>query len=498
MVISLKNIYNAFYCFLGLYELSQYAFLADQTGTDGITWSVMSDDPAMVHVIIVLSIEAIVFALLALYWDHMSGAIDGIPKSFLYLFKGRIGSNRCKTDEHSDTDDDLLYYLGYQKHSYDSQDNMTVSRKGSSLELYLGNFNMEKRQNMEQFEPFQMGDDVIVEKQKASRIHYQWTSNPISAIKSEYCIILCDVMKSCEYSWSPFLSVKSLSLAISKHECFGFIGSNAGKTTIIRMMQGLVEPSSGSILINGFEVQDYCRKYRSKMGSCAQQDILYSELTVMEHLLYFARIKCDSDSKIHQQVQETIEKLDLSSFVNKLTKYCSGGVKRRLSFGIATLGNPSVIFLDEPSVGLDPYSRKILWESIKKTKKDTTVIISTSNIQEAESLCDKIVILKEGVSQCIGSPKELISRYGSYLWVSFFSRPIEQDTVKKFIRSTFQGSELLYEIGGRQKFGLPTQQNEIDTVFRKIERARLDNRINIIDWSISSATLEDVYLNLIE
>ena len=126
------------------------------------------------------------------------------------------------------------------------------------------------------------------------------------------------------------------------------------------------------------------------------------------------------------------------------------------------------------------------------------MIISTSNIQEAESLCDKIVILKEGVSQCIGSPKELISRYGSYLWVSFFSRPIEQDTVKKFIRSTFQGSELLYEIGGRQKFGLPTQQNEIDTVFRKIERARLDNRINIIDWSISSATLEDVYLNLIE
>jgi hypothetical protein len=70
--------------------------------------------------------------------------------------------------------------------------------------------------------------------------------------------------------------------------------------------------------------------------------------------------------------------------------------------------------------------------------------------------------------------------------------------VKKFIRSTFHGSELLYEIGGRQKFGLPTQQNEIDTVFRKIERARLDNRINIIDWSISSATLEDVYLNLIE
>ena len=264
------------------------------------------------------------------------------------------------------------------------------------------------------------------------------------------------------------------------------------------MMQGLVEPSSGSILINGFNVQDYCKSYRSRMGYCAQQDMLYSELTIMEHLLFYARIKCESDSKVDQQVQETIEKLDLSSFVNKQAKHCSGGVRRRLSFGIATLGNPSVIFLDEPSAGLDPYSRKILWESIKQTKKDTTVIISTSNIQEAESLCDRIVILKEGVSQCIGSPKELISRYGSYLWVSVFSLPSEQDTVKKFIRSTFNGSELLYEIGGRQKFGLPSQQNEIDTVFRKIERARLDNKVNIIDWSISSATLEDVYLNLIE
>eukprot|EP00890_Picochlorum_soloecismus_P002012 jgi/Picsp_1/2811/NSC_01037-R1_atp-binding cassette subfamily member group ath protein 4 len=498
VLVALLQVIPSFALFRGLYELSQYAFLADQTGTDGITWSTISADPAMVGVIIVLSVEAIVFALFAFYWDHISGAVDGIPKSFLYLFKIRIGSNR-RTDELSDRDDDdLLYYLGYQRHGYDTQDQMAVSRKGSSLELYLGNFNMGKRQDMGQIQPFQLGDDVIVEKQKASRIHYQWKKNPLSAISSEYCIILSDVMKSCEYSGSPFLSVKSLSLAISKHECFGFIGSNAGKTTIIRMMQGLVQPSSGSILINGFEVQDYCKNNRSRMGSCAQQDTLYYDLTIMEHLLFYARIKCESGFKIHQQVQETIEKLDLSSFANKQIKHCSGGVRRRLSFGIATLGSPSVIFLDEPSAGLDPYSRKILWESIKKTKKETTVIISTSNIQEAESLCDRIVILKEGISQCIGSPKELISRYGSYLWVSFFSLPSEQDTVKKFIRSTFQGSELLYEIGGRQKFGLPTQQNEIDTVFRKVERARLDNRINVVDWSISSATLEDVYLNLIE
>ncbi|KAF8047262.1 hypothetical protein N665_3120s0001 [Sinapis alba] len=172
----------------------------------------------------------------------------------------------------------------------------------------------------------------------------------------------------------------------------------------------------------------------------------------------------------------------------------SGGMKRRLSVAISLIGNPKVVYLDEPSTGLDPASRKNLWDVIQRAKQNTAIILTTHSMEEAEFLCDRLGIFVDGALQCIGNSKELKSRYGgSYVFTMTTSSEREED-VERLVSTVSPNAKKVYHLAGTQKFELPKQEVRIAEVFRAVEKAK--SNFTVFAWGLADTTLEDVFIKV--
>ncbi|TMW64055.1 hypothetical protein Poli38472_014172 [Pythium oligandrum] len=215
------------------------------------------------------------------------------------------------------------------------------------------------------------------------------------------------------------VAVRNLTFGLKKGECFGFLGINgAGKTTTMKMLTGDVIPSSGTATLSGFDILTQQIEVRRQIGYCPQFDALFELLTVREHLELFARIKGVSRAALDDVVSEKIQQLNLASFENKLAGSLSGGNKRKLSVAIAMIGNPQIIFLDEPSTGMDPVSRRFMWDviaGISTRGKSSTIVLTTHSMEESEALCSRVSIMVGGRLRCLGSVQHLKSRFGDGL-----------------------------------------------------------------------------------
>ena len=211
-------------------------------------------------------------------------------------------------------------------------------------------------------------------------------------------------------------AVRGLSLRIETGECFGLLGPNgAGKTTTIEILEGLLAPTSGEFRIFGHEWGDNPRQLREWIGISLQETRLTEKLTVRETIELFASFYDEP-----RAATEVLEELQLTekseSWVGKL----SGGQKQRLAVATALVGNPRILFLDEPTTGLDPQSRRQLWEIIRVfQRKGGTVLLTTHYMDEAERLCDRLAIVDHGVIIAEGTPSELIDRLGGHHVVEF-------------------------------------------------------------------------------
>ncbi|GAB9477447.1 Abc transporter a family member 1, partial [Globisporangium polare] len=214
-------------------------------------------------------------------------------------------------------------------------------------------------------------------------------------------------------------AVRNLTFGLKRGECFGFLGINgAGKTTTMKMLTGDVVPSSGSATLGGFDILTQQIEVRRQIGYCPQFDALFDLLTVREHLELFARIKGVSSADLNNVVSGLIEQMNLSSFDGKLAGSLSGGNKRKLSVAIAMIGNPKIIFLDEPSTGMDPVSRRFMWDviaNISTRSKSSTIVLTTHSMEESEALCTRVGIMVGGRMRCLGSVQHLKSRFGDGL-----------------------------------------------------------------------------------
>jgi ABC-2 type transport system ATP-binding protein len=211
-------------------------------------------------------------------------------------------------------------------------------------------------------------------------------------------------------------AVRGLSLRIEAGECFGLLGPNgAGKTTTIEILEGLLAPTSGEVRLFGHTWSDHPRQLREWIGISLQDTRLSEKLTVRETIELFASFYAEprSSSAVLEELELT-EKAD--AWVGKL----SGGQKQRLAVATALVGNPRILFLDEPTTGLDPQSRRQLWDIIRAfQKKGGTVLLTTHYMDEAERLCDRLAIVDHGVIIAEGSPPDLIDRLGGHHVVEF-------------------------------------------------------------------------------
>ncbi|HZE26085.1 MAG TPA: ABC transporter ATP-binding protein [Terriglobales bacterium] len=211
-------------------------------------------------------------------------------------------------------------------------------------------------------------------------------------------------------------AVRGLTLAIAAGECFGLLGPNgAGKTTTIEILEGLLEPTSGEVTILGQTWKTHARELREQLGISLQETRLSEKLTVRETIELFASFYREprASGEVLDQLQLT-EKAD--SWVGKL----SGGQRQRLAVATALVGNPRILFLDEPTTGLDPQSRRQLWDIIRAFQRSGgTVLLTTHYMDEAERLCDRLAIVDHGVIIAEGSPTDLIDRLGGHHVVEF-------------------------------------------------------------------------------
>ena len=200
-------------------------------------------------------------------------------------------------------------------------------------------------------------------------------------------------------------ALDNVSITIKEGELFGLLGVNgAGKTTLIKILCGLTNKTSGNIMINNFNLDKEIDKIKEIIDISPQEISVANNLTVKENLEFFANIYNNNDVKT---INEIIDIFNLNEVLNQRAKSLSGGYKRRLSIAIALISKPKILFLDEPTLGLDVFARRELWNIIKKLQKNITIILTSHYLEEIENLCDRVAILSNGKLLKTGTIEEI-------------------------------------------------------------------------------------------
>lgn len=209
-------------------------------------------------------------------------------------------------------------------------------------------------------------------------------------------------------------AVVGLSLQMYQNQITVLLGHNgAGKSTVMSMLTGLLEPTSGTAIVNGLDIRNEMKRIQQSFGLCPQYNILFEDLTVREHIYFYASLKGIPSSKIEAEISKYVTKIELEDKLNESSKNLSGGQKRKLLVVLALVGDSKVVLLDEPSSALDPSARRALWELLSKEKHGRTILLTTHFMEEAEVLGDRIAILNEGNLECVGSSFYLKKQYST-------------------------------------------------------------------------------------
>lgn len=214
--------------------------------------------------------------------------------------------------------------------------------------------------------------------------------------------------------FGDFTAVKKISFEVKRGEIFGFLGANgAGKTTAMKMLIGILKPTSGNAKIAGFDIYNQTEQIKKNIGYMSQKFSLYEDLTIMENVQLFAGIYGLSDDEIKQRSSELIHKLNLQNQADKLVESLPPGWKQKLAFSLAIIHNPRIVFLDEPTSGVDPVTRRQFWNMIYEAASNgITVFVTTHYMDEAE-YCNRITILVDGVIKALDSPAALKEKYNT-------------------------------------------------------------------------------------
>ena len=213
-------------------------------------------------------------------------------------------------------------------------------------------------------------------------------------------------------SFGSFTAVNSISFEVNKGEIFGFLGANgAGKTTAMKMLIGISKPTSGEAMVAGFDVKKNAEMVKKSIGYMSQKFSMYDDLTIKENITFFGGIYGLTKVQIKEKTTQLTTELELEDAVDKLVGSLPLGWKQKLSFSVALLHEPKIVFLDEPTGGVDPITRRQFWEMIyAEAHKGTTIFVTTHYMDEAE-YCDRVSIMVEGNIEALDTPKNMKKKY---------------------------------------------------------------------------------------
>jgi lipooligosaccharide transport system ATP-binding protein len=231
--------------------------------------------------------------------------------------------------------------------------------------------------------------------------------------------------------FKKLVAVDDVNLEIEEGECFGLLGPNgAGKTTLIRMITAVSPPTAGDIWVDGMDIKKSPRQIKAVLGVVPQQDNLDDDLNVIQNLRTFARYFAIPSREANRRSVEILKSIQLEEKKNSKIEELSGGMKRRLLIGRGMINNPKILILDEPSIGLDPQAKHLVWRKLKELKSQgVTQLLCTQNMEEAAFLCRRVAVMHQGKIIVIGNPSDLVSRYvGDRIWEIEFE-PSERDSL---------------------------------------------------------------------
>ncbi|XP_059620993.1 ATP-binding cassette sub-family A member 2 [Phlebotomus argentipes] len=296
------------------------------------------------------------------------------------------------------------------------------------------------------------------------------------------------------------IAVKGLNFRVHKGECFGLLGINgAGKTSAFKMMTLNESITRGSIHLSHMNSITHANSYKFSLGYCPQIDALHTSLTAAETLRYFALMRgISAGEELRSEVDAWLRRVDLEEYRNVQVKYYSGGTKRKLNTAIAMIGSPDVIFLDEPTTGVDPISRRRIWECIGELKRrKKTIILTSHSMDECEQLCNRIAIMSDGHLQCIGPTQKLKEKFGNgFTLVMKLVKGCDLvSDLKEEIAERFPESVLQEDHADILKYHVTNPNVCWSEVFEKLEEMRENFPKTISDYSVSEVSLEDIFLH---
>ncbi len=311
-------------------------------------------------------------------------------------------------------------------------------------------------------------------------------------IRTEHAIVTDGLRKTFSSRKGPVEAVRGVSISVGKGEIFGLLGPNgAGKTTTLRMLTTLLPIDDGSATVAGFDVARHPKRVRERIGYVSQLGGADELATGRENLVLQGRLYGASLAEVNPRVDELASILDLAQFADRRVKTYSGGQRRRLDVALGIVHQPTVLFLDEPTTGLDPQNRANLWEHLSALRDlGTTIVLTTHYLEEADVLCDRIVIVDHGQIVAEGSPRELKRRVAGDAIVI---------TVKDPEAASGRGLALLGEKAFVREISAEGTQIRLyvedgGAAMPELLRTLDSEHIGIKSMSLSEPTLDDVFL----
>ena len=299
--------------------------------------------------------------------------------------------------------------------------------------------------------------------------------------------------------YGSFVAVDNISFEINDGEIIGLLGPNgAGKSTTMNMLTGFIEPTSGEILINGFNISKESKKAKANIGYMPENVPLYKDLTVKEFINYMAELKYVKGKDKKNMVSDIMAKTNLTDVQNKLIKNLSRGYKQRVSMAGALVGNPKILILDEPTVGLDPKQITEIRDLIKSLAKDHTIIISSHILSEISQMCEKVIILNKGKLIAIDTPENLENKVSKNN-VILITVEDSENKIKNVVKEIPEITEIKLikkNDDNTIQYSLTAKENSDirKIVFEKFAK----EGITIFELKKSETTLEDAFIDLIE
>ncbi|NXJ90180.1 ABCAA protein, partial [Corythaixoides concolor] len=430
------------FCPFALNTVIAKAFHLEKYGMGLSLSNLMEESSFLFSTYIMLAFDSVLYMLLAMYFDKVLPGKYGIPDPPFFFLKPSYWVRRRR---------------GYTRE---------MPRSAASLEELLGD-------DVELMPPEFLGKEAIR---------------------------LNNIKKTYKKKDKKTEALRGLSLNIYEGQITALLGhTGAGKTTLINVLSGLTLPSEGSATIYDYKLSEPGDREEIKemIGICPQFNLQFEALTVKENLETFAKIKGIKSKEIEQEVQNILELLDISNVQDTQAEKLSGGQKRKLSIGIAMLGNPQVLFLDEPTAGLDPLSRQQVWSLLKEHRAGRVTLFSTQFMDEADILADRKAFISHGRLKCVGSSLFLKKKWGICYHLRIHvndSCDLENVTslVKQYIPNVIFSGHSKYEL--RFKLSLENV-NKFPDLFSGLDRCSSQG---IISYGVSMTTLEDVFLRLEE